>query len=226
MSNMQRPLTDDEKGELANLTAAVSAAIAARRVWLDAKMHECSRLQVGDDIYDLTSGTMVGTVSRLYRFWADRDEGVRDTSVHCDYEYETSPRCFDNTSRQSGRSFGSRDDALHCADSAQLERMQRQLVGAEKTMNRALELIYAYDPHRLRRLMTYPLDLDAVAEALHQFCMDCDSDPEWSDAPETLRNYYRRMAKAAIDASVSGRERIATWDADREVWVCEIQEQQ
>lgn len=112
----QRPLTEDEKNELAGLTAVISAAIKARRVWLDAKMRECSRLQVGDEIYDLTSGIQVGKVSRLYRFWEDRDEGIRDTSVHCDYEYETSPRCRDNTSRQSGRSFGTREDAVRYAE--------------------------------------------------------------------------------------------------------------
>jgi hypothetical protein len=111
----QRPLTEDEKSELANLTAAVTAAIEARRNWLDAKMHETSRLQVGDDIYDLDSGTRLGTVSKVYRYWRDRDEGVRDTDAYCEYRYETSPRCFDNTSRQIGRSFGTREDALHYA---------------------------------------------------------------------------------------------------------------
>jgi len=111
----QRPLTDDEKGELAGLNAAVTAAIEARSAWLDAKMAECSRLQVGDDIYDLRSGVRLGKVSGLYRFWADRDDGIRDTSAHCDYEYETSPRCFDNTSRQM-RSFGTREDAISHAE--------------------------------------------------------------------------------------------------------------
>lgn len=116
MSRLQRPLTDDEKSDLAALTAAVTAAIEARRDWLDAKMHECSRLQVGDDIYDLDSGQQLGRVSKLYRFWADRDYGIRDASVHCDYQYETQPRCFDNTSRQLGRSFGTRQDAMRYAE--------------------------------------------------------------------------------------------------------------
>jgi hypothetical protein len=113
---MKRPLTEDETAELARLNAAVSAAIEVRRDWLDAKMHECSHLQVGDDIYDLDSGTMVGKVSELYRFWRDRDEGVRDTYVHCDYRYETSPRCFSNTSSQVGRSFGTREQAVFHAE--------------------------------------------------------------------------------------------------------------
>lgn len=115
MSMTQRPLTENEQGELADLNTAVSAAIEARRAWLDAKMHETSRLQVGDDLYDLDKGVKVGTVSELYRYWRDRDEGVRDKSAHCDYQYETSPRCFDNTSRQS-RSFGTREDAIRRAE--------------------------------------------------------------------------------------------------------------
>ena len=112
----QRRLTDDEEAELASLNAAVSAAIEARGAWLDAKMHETSALKVGDDIYDLRSGRRLGKVSNLYRFWRDRDEGVRDTSASCDYQYETSPRCFDNTSRQVGLSYGTREDAARHAE--------------------------------------------------------------------------------------------------------------
>lgn len=117
MSSTQRPLTEDEKGELADLNAAVSAAIETRRLWLDAKMHECSRLQVGDDIYDLDSGRRLGRVTELYRYWRDRDDGVRDTSVSCHYQYETSVRlCFDNTSRQVGLTCGTREDAARRAE--------------------------------------------------------------------------------------------------------------
>jgi hypothetical protein len=112
----RRPLTEDEKNELADLTAAVTAAIEARRNWLDAKMHEISRLQVGDDIYDLDSGAKLGTVSELYRYWRDRDDGVRDTDAYCSYRYVTSPGCSDNTSRQVGRSFGTREDAIRYAE--------------------------------------------------------------------------------------------------------------
>lgn len=110
----QRSLTDSEKQELAELTAAISAAIQARRTWLDAKMQETSRLQVGDDIYDLDKGIKVGTVSKLYRYQQDRNP-LLDDSHYCSYEYETSPRCFDNTSRQY-RSFGTQEDAIRYAE--------------------------------------------------------------------------------------------------------------
>jgi hypothetical protein len=113
---MKRRLTEDEQNELANLTDAVTAAIEKRRKWLDTKMHECSRLQVGDDIYDLDTGAKLGKVTELYRFWRDDDEGVRDRTVACDYRYETQPRCYDNTSRQPGRSFGTREQAIWHAE--------------------------------------------------------------------------------------------------------------
>jgi hypothetical protein len=116
MTGMTRPLTDDETSELGNLTAAVLAAIEARRIWLDAKMRECSRLQVGDDIYNVNTGTRLGKISKLYQYWRDRDEGVRDTSHYCDYHYQTHQGCFDNTSRQIGVSFGTREDAARYAD--------------------------------------------------------------------------------------------------------------
>ena len=108
----QRPLTDDEKAELAALNDAVTQAIETRRIWLDTKMAETSRLQVGDDIYDIGTGALLGKVVALYRFWADRDDGIRDKSVSCHYEYTTIGGSHDNTSRQMGRSFGTREDAL------------------------------------------------------------------------------------------------------------------
>lgn len=122
MSTTQRPLTEDEKRELAELNAAVSAAIEARRNWLDAKMHETSRLQVGDDIYHLRTGLRLGKVSELYRFWANRDDGIRDTSIECHYKYATSPLSFSNTSSQRGP-FGTLEDAIGQAE-AEAARLQ------------------------------------------------------------------------------------------------------
>lgn len=97
---MQRPLSDSDKERLDQLNAAVSTAIYARRDWLDSKMTEYAEMQVGEYAYDLESCRKVGRVSELYRFWRDRNDGVRDTALSIEYQFETSPNCFDNTSRQ------------------------------------------------------------------------------------------------------------------------------
>ncbi|YCU34461.1 hypothetical protein ACRYGU_16590 [Mycobacteroides abscessus] len=123
--SLQRRLNDDEKSQLEALTAAVQAALDARREWLDAKMHETSKLQVGDDIYDVETGVNLGAVTKLYRYHAGRND-LYDTSVECDYEYRTYGGYNDNTSRQSGRSFGTHEDAVEHAKS-QVDRLSRRV---------------------------------------------------------------------------------------------------
>lgn len=118
----QRALTLPEQAELAALNDGVSEAIAKRKAWLDDKMAETSKLQVGDDIYNLRSGRKVGVVSELYRY---RTNDLYDTSHYCEYRYESSPNCFDNTSRQSGSSFGTKEDALRHAE-RHVERLRQE----------------------------------------------------------------------------------------------------
>lgn len=112
----QRSLTEEEQAELADLNAAVSAAIEARRAWLDAKMYEVSQLQPGDDIYDVYRGVRLGRIRELYRFQNNKHGGIYDTHLSCNYEYETHPGCFDNTSRQIGVTFGTQQDAIVYAE--------------------------------------------------------------------------------------------------------------
>lgn len=113
---MQKQLTDEDRVRLDELNNAVALAIQQRRQWLDGKMAEYAEMQIGDDVYDLESCVKVGTVAEHYRYWADSDEGVRDTSLSIEYMVETSPNCFDNTSRQPFR-LGSRDAAERRAKS-------------------------------------------------------------------------------------------------------------
>lgn len=111
-----RPLNDDERRQLDGLNIAVDAAIADRREWLDAKMIECSRLHAGDDIYNIETGVRLGVVTGLYRYWRDRDDGVRDRYMGCEYKYRTPHGWFDNTSRQRGVQFGTREEAVRSAE--------------------------------------------------------------------------------------------------------------
>lgn len=112
----QRALTLPEKAELAALNDGVSAAIAARAAWLDAMMAQTSDLQVGDDIYDLRSGAKVGVITALYRYHSGRND-LYDTSHCCHYRYQVHAGYQDNTSRQSGASFGTKAQALARAES-------------------------------------------------------------------------------------------------------------
>lgn len=127
----QRPLTAEEQHELATLNTAVTRAIEDRREWLDAKMVETSSLQVGDGIYDLRTGSRLGVVTGLYRFWRDRDDGIRDDSHYCDYRYKTSLRGFDNTSRQTARSYGTKEDALRYAE-MQVSRLAKEVTSHDE----------------------------------------------------------------------------------------------
>lgn len=99
------------KETLEQLNAAVDEAIRKRREWLDAEMVRQSPIKVGDMLYDLESGRPVGRVVELYRYWRDRDNGIHDKNLDWDYGYEHGPRMIDNTSRQVGRRFGTREQA-------------------------------------------------------------------------------------------------------------------
>ncbi len=85
----------------------VTDAINKRTVWLDEKMHEESKLKIGDEIWDLDEGCKLGNVSKLKRWW--RGE-LGDTSLSYYYEFQTGPYTFDNTSRVQ-RSCGTKKEA-------------------------------------------------------------------------------------------------------------------
>lgn len=109
------PLTPEEQTEWAKLEAAYDEAVRRKTEWLDRKMVEHCPLKVGDEIYDLETGRRLGVVTRHYRFWAGQGRPDLDGSYYCDVEYEIGPRMFDNTSRQSGVAFGTREQAAERA---------------------------------------------------------------------------------------------------------------
>lgn len=64
-----------------------------------------SSLKIGDDIYNLTTGECVGTVTEIYSDFGE---------LTCAYRYlkAGSEVCHSNTSRQSSFDFGSKQDLI------------------------------------------------------------------------------------------------------------------
>ena len=100
---------EDEK-KLSELNKAVDDALSARTKWLDEKMEEYAGIKVGEDIYDLRTGMRLGTVSKLYRYWAGQNP-LFDTALNINYEYRERRFVFGNTSCQPGLEFGTKADA-------------------------------------------------------------------------------------------------------------------
>lgn len=102
---MHTPLSDDDRAELDRLNAAVDAAIEARTRWLDAKMEQYAPVKVGETLYDLETGEMLGKVTDYYRYQAGQNK-LYDTSLSIDLRYGRG----ENTSSQIRRRFGSKTD--------------------------------------------------------------------------------------------------------------------
>jgi hypothetical protein len=101
-----KEITQSDRAKLDELNAAVSGAVQARRQWLDSKMAEYADVPVGERLFDLDSGLCVGIVTRHFRFWSDRNDGVRDDTLTVDYEYRTNGGHVQDTANQLERRFG------------------------------------------------------------------------------------------------------------------------
>lgn len=94
--------------ELDVLNRTVDEAIAKRTAWMDGHMAAFARYAVGEEIFDRATGRRLGVVSRLYRYHgpardqAEPRDSRFDRSMSVEYEFETAPLCFDNTSRRGG----------------------------------------------------------------------------------------------------------------------------
>ena len=100
--------------ELAALNAEVETVVASRRAWMDAHMTDYARYKVGDVLFNMTTGALLGTVTRLYRYWTEHNWQY-DTTMNVNYEWRTTPEgqpypCFDNSSRQPGLSYGTAEE--------------------------------------------------------------------------------------------------------------------
>lgn len=106
------PKIEQFDAELAVLNAEVEAAIAKRKAWMDAHMVDYAKYQIGETLYDLKTGAVLGVISRLYRYWGGRDARY-DTHMSVEYEFKTPHIGYDNTSRHAGGlSFGNHEDLI------------------------------------------------------------------------------------------------------------------
>lgn len=99
--------------ELAEHNKAVAIVLGSRKAWMDAHMADYARFQIGDEIYDLTTGSKLGTVTEHYRYWASDPRFDDNMSIY--YRYKTYQpfggyELIDNTSRQTGVMFGTKAD--------------------------------------------------------------------------------------------------------------------
>ena len=87
--------------ELKVLNEKFFAAMAERKAWMDAHMADFARYQVGDAIFEFSTGKRLGVISKLYRYWgADNRDPQYDHTMNIEYEYHTGNNCYDNTSRR------------------------------------------------------------------------------------------------------------------------------
>lgn len=100
--------------ELEALNANVDRAIAARKAWMDEHMDDYARYHLGEVLVDLDTGQTLGTVTKLYRYFGDRDPRF-DTRMEIQYEFTREIGSYgsamsDNTSRQPGLRYGTKEE--------------------------------------------------------------------------------------------------------------------
>lgn len=97
------PIDATLQPQLDTLNEEVNAVLAKRKAWMDAHMEDFSNFKVGDAVYDGNTGRLLGKVSRLYRYWEDRDPRY-DTSMSIEIEYRVAGtrNYVANSSRHAG----------------------------------------------------------------------------------------------------------------------------
>ena len=99
-------------GDLAVFNEKVTAVLAERKSWMDAHMADFAKVPIGEEIYNLDTGQLLGVVSKHYRYWDSQQNPLYDTTMDICCEYQTQPDVlnFDNTSRQLGLRYGTKSD--------------------------------------------------------------------------------------------------------------------
>lgn len=103
-------MTPEMEAELTALNKEVEEAMAKRTKWLDDHMAMVAKFQIGDEIYDIKTGRLLGVVTEHYRY--HRGDPRFDDSLSINYRYKTEFHgVIDNTFRQMGVWFGTKEDA-------------------------------------------------------------------------------------------------------------------
>ena len=98
--------------ELDALNAEVTAVLTKRKKWMDDHMADFAKYKVGEEIYNLQTGSRLGVISRLYRYWGEYHRDPQyDNQMNIEYEYHIGNNCYDNTSRQP-IIIGTNDDLI------------------------------------------------------------------------------------------------------------------
>ena len=118
---LNKDIPPELQTELDTINKEVEAVLAKRTAWMDAHMQDFSKFNVGDPVYDVRTGQFLGTVTRLYRYWKDKDPRY-DTSMSVVIEYRQAghSNVYDNSSHYAGTgpSFGTLEEARKHAEGA------------------------------------------------------------------------------------------------------------
>jgi hypothetical protein len=84
--------------ELDKLNAEWFEITLRRKRWMDKHMKDFAKYKISETIYSFPDGVRLGEITRLYRYYEDRDPQY-DYSMDIHYEFRTNGTCHDNTSR-------------------------------------------------------------------------------------------------------------------------------
>lgn len=110
---MYAKLNESDQKELDVLNDKVKEAVEQRKEWLEKKMIEYAKFQIGEEIYALNIhkyGGALGTVSEFYLY--PEPQEFRKEELNICYQYETSRNCYSNTSSQEGACFVTKQEYI------------------------------------------------------------------------------------------------------------------
>ena len=91
--------------QLTAKNAAIKTLVDEHASWMDEHMHRFAKVPVGEDIYNIQTGELLGRVVGHYRFWAEQNP-LLDISFEVECSYENAFGVIDNTSSQPHIRFG------------------------------------------------------------------------------------------------------------------------